>query len=258
MESTEKKFTGVFIPVGIYEMEDLSWSEKILWCEIQALSGKGCCYASNDYFANKFHTTPEKISTKISKLKKLGLVKQVGFDGRQRQLVACFDTDGQASVTETDKADLPKRARQTNRNGQVSILNKKESKNINKNINKNITKLSFGEFGKVKLTLEEFTKIVEKYEWYTEYAIEKLDGYIATYGDKYKTHYPVFKHGSWLWDETFKRRENGLPPRSLTLVDPTAPTGYRKETPLEYYTEKYKLGKEINNVGEKEDMHIPG
>lgn len=136
MESQKNKFTGVFIPAAIYEMEEISWAEKILWCEICALAGNDVCYANNEYFAKKYKTTPEKISVKITKLKKLGLVKQVGFDGRKRYLKPCYeiiekepkDLDnepviiekGKDSIPEKDKADLSEKVRQDYKKGKGS------------------------------------------------------------------------------------------------------------------------------------------
>lgn len=148
----------------------------------------------------------------------------------------------------------------------IDIENIEENKKKINTVNsvykeKDPPKRSWGEFGTVKLTEEEFVKIVEKYGWYTEFAVEKLDGYIATHGDPYKRHYPVFKRGNWIWGEAFKNRENGLPPVHNTIIDPSSPTGARAQTALEYYTEKYGLGKqqgkENSDVGEKKDMHIP-
>lgn len=135
----EKKFTGVFIPAHIYEMEELSWQEKILWCEIQALAGNGVCYASNEYFAKKFHSSPVRISHIISKLKKIGLVEQVYFDGRVRHLKVKFDIQG--SIDENDISDYTKMTNQTSQKsiGSNNIYNNNiNNNNLNKNINKNI------------------------------------------------------------------------------------------------------------------------
>ena len=148
----EQKFTGVFIPAKIFNMKELSWAEKILWCEIQALSGDDGCYATNEYFAEQFGTTPEKISNKISKLKKLGLVEQISFDGRVRKIRALFD--GQDSISKKDNADLPKTARQTCQNGQgynkynikYNIKNKEKEKE--KESNKDKVKSFIKNFGK--------------------------------------------------------------------------------------------------------------
>lgn len=127
MESQENKFTGVFIPAAIYEMEEISWAEKILWCEICALAGKDTCYATNEYFAKKYKTTPEKISARISKLKKFGLVKQVNFDGRRRFLKPCYEitkdesiSNEEDSIIEINKSGLSKRISQDYQNGEGS------------------------------------------------------------------------------------------------------------------------------------------
>lgn len=113
MEVQERKFTGVFIPAEIYEMKGITWAEKILWCEIQALSGTGACYASNEYLAEKFETTPGVIANRISKLKKIGLIKQVGFDGRHRFLKVAYGVEQDNVNTNDDvKADFTHKCKQ--------------------------------------------------------------------------------------------------------------------------------------------------
>ena len=69
MDENQRNFTGVFIPAAIYENEELSWSDKILWAEIQALSGKTACRASNAHFAKHLKSTEHNISKSIAKLK---------------------------------------------------------------------------------------------------------------------------------------------------------------------------------------------
>jgi hypothetical protein len=44
-------FKGVWIPVEIWDHEELSIREMILWTEIKFLDGKDGCYASNSYFS---------------------------------------------------------------------------------------------------------------------------------------------------------------------------------------------------------------
>ena len=128
-ENNEYGFTGVFIPADIYLRDDVSWKEKILWCDIQGLSKDGYCSASNEWFAEKFKTTPEKISAMVSKLKKLGLVEQVGFDGRVRKLRVCFE--------EKDKAGLSKKIRQGYQKREGTILYDEYSKNNRVSVEEN-------------------------------------------------------------------------------------------------------------------------
>ena len=80
----ERNFLGVWIPKNIYLNQELSWSEKILLVEIESLDNENGCFASNDYFADFLGVTKTTISTSISKLKKLGFIEQVSFDGRTR------------------------------------------------------------------------------------------------------------------------------------------------------------------------------
>lgn len=75
---------------------------------------------------------------------------------------------------------------------------------INNNIIFNKKKLlSFGEFGNVLLTKEDFEKIKEKKPDLYEKAIEKLDGWLdSRNGEKNKgrNHRSYFKSNSWVWD----------------------------------------------------------
>jgi hypothetical protein len=80
------RFTGLFIPVEILNNQNLTNSEMLLLAWIDALQceREGGCYASNSYFAKKLGFKENTISIMITKLKRLGLVKQVSFDGRKR------------------------------------------------------------------------------------------------------------------------------------------------------------------------------
>ncbi len=91
MSDTPKPaFKGVWIPKAIWESREISWMEKCLLAEIDSLddeeSGDRGCFASNKYFAQKFGSTEASIANQISHLRKLGFVKTIGFDGRERNL----------------------------------------------------------------------------------------------------------------------------------------------------------------------------
>jgi len=89
MENKNKRqFLGIWIPRAIYLNKDLTWTEKILLVEIHSLDNEKGCFASNDYFAEFLAVTTTTISTSISRLKQMGLVKQISFDGRTRVLKA--------------------------------------------------------------------------------------------------------------------------------------------------------------------------
>ena len=85
-----RQFLGIWIPREIYLNQQLSWTDKILVVEIHSLDNERGCFASNDYFAEFLGVTKTTISTSVSKLKKLGFIEQVSFDGRTRILKAAF------------------------------------------------------------------------------------------------------------------------------------------------------------------------
>ena len=81
-------FTGVWIPKEIYLNKNLTWTDKILFVEIQSLDRGDGCYASNEYLADFLNVKPQRITDGIAKLKKLGLIQSISFDGRKRVLKA--------------------------------------------------------------------------------------------------------------------------------------------------------------------------
>ena len=75
-------------------------------------------------------------------------------------------------------------------NEQQHLKNVKKVKKVknDKNVKKNI----YGEYDNVLLTSSEFSKLVEEYQDYQE-RIDRLSGYIASKGDKYKSHYATIR-----------------------------------------------------------------
>ena len=70
----------------------------------------------------------------------------------------------------------------------------KEKEKIKKKIEKDI----YGEFKNVKLTDGEYSKLIDKFQFQgTEQRIENLSGYLASKGDKYKSHYATILQ----WDK---------------------------------------------------------
>ena len=86
VKNQKRQFLGIWIPRAIYLNKDLTWTEKILLVEIHSLDNEQGCFASNDYFAEFLSCTTTTISTSVSKLKRLGFIKQTSFDGRTRIL----------------------------------------------------------------------------------------------------------------------------------------------------------------------------
>ena len=61
------------------------------------------------------------------------------------------------------------------------------------------TKIKYGEFNNVKLTDTEYTKLKKIYLDRLDDAIEILSSYIASKGDKYKSHYAVLGKHNWVY-----------------------------------------------------------
>lgn len=83
---SDRDFKGVWIPKEIWLNEELTMLEKVIFVEIDSLDGPDHCYASNEYFATFCNCSESKVSKAIKKLKELGMIEEVAFDGRHRKL----------------------------------------------------------------------------------------------------------------------------------------------------------------------------
>ena len=136
MDENQRKFTGVFIPAEIYENQEISWIQKILWCEIQALSGTDYCYASNAHFAEHLGISEINVSKHISVLKKHGLVEVVDFNGRVRKMKAVLSQsitlpcqNRQVCLIENDKALYNDEIININKKTRINYVNTVKSDN---------------------------------------------------------------------------------------------------------------------------------
>jgi len=70
----KRSFKGVWIPAEIWLDTNLKDKERLFLTEINSLDNKDGCWASNDYFAQFFHVTPQRASQVISSLAKKGYI----------------------------------------------------------------------------------------------------------------------------------------------------------------------------------------
>lgn len=86
------RFTGIFIPVEILEMEEITPLEQMLLSWIDALFCKerGGCFATNEYLSKRLRVKENTIAKSLTNLRKLGLIKDISFDGRHRVIKACI------------------------------------------------------------------------------------------------------------------------------------------------------------------------
>lgn len=83
----QQRFTGYFIPVELEKL-GLNRSEQFLLAMIDSLDtgSPNHCFASNVYLAEKLNLSESRVSYYITKLKRLRLIEEVGFNGRRRIL----------------------------------------------------------------------------------------------------------------------------------------------------------------------------
>ena len=96
----ERIVKGIWIPIEIWEAQDLSWNEKIILMEIDSFTAQGKdCFISNEYIATLLNVNVTYANKLLSSLINKGYVIKTRFDGRRRYVES--------------KADLQKTARQT-------------------------------------------------------------------------------------------------------------------------------------------------
>lgn len=135
-------FKGVFVPRVVWLDGRLTSVDKVILMEVHYLDNEDGCYASNARFAELCGCSESKVAHAVSKLKELGYVEQVSFNGRTRVLRSLVDervvedasrrragqdyTNVQGRLAHPCKADLHERARQTCSSVQGHILDNKE------------------------------------------------------------------------------------------------------------------------------------
>ena len=90
MSEEKREFKGIWFPAEVWLDERLTALEKMILMEIDSLDNENNCYASNEHLAKFCQCSQSKVSSAISKLKKLGYVRVKSFDGRKRILESCL------------------------------------------------------------------------------------------------------------------------------------------------------------------------
>jgi len=92
IEEVERKpkraFKGIWIPKKVWLDKRLTPLEKCILMEIDSLDNKDHCWASNKYLAETMGCSVAYVSQTITKLKELGYLKLLKFNGRARNLKA--------------------------------------------------------------------------------------------------------------------------------------------------------------------------
>ncbi len=136
-----RDFKGIWIPKEIWLHPELSIEEKVLLAEISSLDGQDGCFASNEYLSNFFGWNERSLRAHISRLKKLGFIRQESFNGRTRILRTCKQTSQEIF----DQSDRKKSSGLTGRNHPVcSPMSVIEPDNKDYNKEKNLPPPSSG------------------------------------------------------------------------------------------------------------------
>ena len=140
-----RDFKGIWIPKELYLLDKsvLSWSEKILLIEIHSFTNEANgCFASNKYLGDFIGVSAGRIANMKTKLRKLGLIVDNGFDGRRK--------------TVSTTKDFTKKLRQLSRKseGSLNIKVKKTSHKSEHNNTGNNTGNNIGEYEEKPSLLE--------------------------------------------------------------------------------------------------------
>ena len=165
-----------------------------LWFWIKKNEANKVNYFDNDYwtynsvraFGELFpYVSQKQIQTALKHLENEGLIKTGNYNKStyDRTLWYAFDTQGK-SIMQKSKMEIPKKE-----NGLVK--NVEPIPDINTNINTNnkrkYIKEKYGTYGRVKLTTDEYLKLVNEFgEEFIKKQIELLDEYVESNNNKNK------------------------------------------------------------------------
>jgi len=168
---------------------------------------RGQCLTSLKRMQENTGLTYQQIRTCLDKLQKSGEINKQTTNRYSIITINKYDEYQDINKQITNK-------QQTDNNIKINII--KNNKN-NKEIKEKYIKRKYGSFNNVSLTDEEYQKLKDKFKDYED-KIENLSGYIASKGDKYKSHYATILNWArkekgkeenlpdW-WDKTYERKE---------------------------------------------------
>jgi hypothetical protein len=132
---SEAKFTGVWIPSEVLQLETLSITEKVVYGIVSALDNEEGCYASNGYLARTLQLSDRQVKNVLKTLIDYNLIRRIEVDGKRilrtiekQALVGVIDYQGKGK-------ELPRGRKSTSRRGGNKLptditVNKTEDNNI--------------------------------------------------------------------------------------------------------------------------------
>ena len=104
-----EEIKGIWIPKEIWDLKELSWTERVLIAEILALSSRQECTANNEHFSNRLMVTKESASRLINKLVKLGYLKStIKFKKNTKQVESrTLEVNWEFIINQNNNTSLP-------------------------------------------------------------------------------------------------------------------------------------------------------
>ena len=211
MEEQQKAYYAI-IPANVRYDKDLAPNAKLLYGEITALCNeKGYCWASNQYFADLYHSSISAVQKWVSALVKKGYINlELVYKEGTKQILQrkLYITPGVNIYTTSHKNLYDPGVKNYMTPGvNICVENNKDINNTFNNKKDVYTrKHKYGEYQHVLLTEKEHTHLLELYGSSLDEHIKILDEYIETSGKNYKNHSLVLQ--KWVHDEWTKRNKN--------------------------------------------------
>ena len=221
MSEEKRAFKGIWIPKDVWLDTNLTWTEKILFVEIDSLDNEDGCFAGNEYFAKFFNLSKNRISKMVSSLKEKGYItvsftyregtkeierRVIHIDNRYRRKQ--LEGIGESNYTPIGGNDKDNNTSINNTTNNTS--NKEYSMDLKEKKKKEV-KHKYGEFDNVLLTDVEYNKLQERFPHDLKSRIERLSGYVASTGKSYKSHYATVIN----WAKKDKPEDS----RSVSVLD---------------------------------------
>ena len=80
---SEPKFTGVWIPAGVFQLKTISLTAKVVYGVVEALDGDDGCFASNAYLSRHLGLEERQIRNILQELDEANLITRVDVGGRR-------------------------------------------------------------------------------------------------------------------------------------------------------------------------------
>lgn len=185
---------GIWIPIEIWEAQDLSWNEKILLMEIDSFTSQGKdCFISDEYVADLLGINMRNANKNVANLIKKGYVIKTRFDGRRRFVKSALSCRADMSL-ETEQTCLERQHTYNN----IPIEEDKSSSVYNKRSKRFDFLNALGEIGVTEPTARDWMEVRKnKKATNTETAFKSIEREILKSGRSAEECITLAVENSW-------------------------------------------------------------